>query len=147
MKKMSFRRATLLLSFLMSLSLFCGCKKDIDPDFFCTMVFENHTCRSLNVTMSHYPHLNSDEAVLFSLDIVAGASSSGKITEHALYELSTCTVRFDDGKKLEYHRERNGEIADPSNPLNPLAYEFKKIDDVEGSLTFSITDAHYLQGE
>ena len=101
----------------------------------------------LSLLMSHYPHLNSDEAVLLSLDIVAGASASGKITEHALYELSTCTVRFHDGKKLEYHRERNGEVVDPSNPLNPLAYVFEKIDNVEGSLTFSITDVYYLQAE
>ena len=59
----------------------------------------------------------------------------------------TCSIVFDDGKKLEYSKETiDDTIADRTSPLSIMAYEYNNVGSQQ-TYTFTIKESHYLSAE
>ena len=73
------------------------------------------------------------------------------MSDCSVNRLSTVSIVFDDGKKLDYHIDSNKlndeSSTDPSSPLSRTAYEWSRIDDIISVYTFRITELYYLQAQ
>lgn len=115
----------------------------------------NDTGHSMHLKMSWYePSDNWSEHEFYSVDIPSGSLSWVDFAledYHGSY-FSSCSITFDDGKRLNYHVDvpedyEFGRIStDPSSPLSPSAYSVE----VNNGLvirSFIFNEEHYLLAE
>ena len=125
------------LFILLSLCIvFCAasCERDVEEERsgIITYVFKNDSGHSLSIEISGTSAYQ---------DIMSGFLSL------AVMDFYTCSIVFDDGKKLEYSKETiDDTIADRTSPLSIMAYDYNNVGSQQ-TYTFTITESHYLSAE
>ena len=122
-----------------------------------TYVFKNDSGHSLSIEISEAKGEIDEETrkpsilkKIISLDIPQGTSAYQDIRgwiSFPIMDFYSCSIVFDDGKKLEYSKETIDDVvADRSNPLSVMAYEHNSVGSQQ-TYTFTITESHYQLAE
>ena len=152
-----------ILFILLSLCIvFCAasCERDVEEERsgIITYVFKNDSGHSLSIEISEAKGVIDKETrkpsglnKIISLEIPKGTSAYQDIMSGflslAVMDFYTCSIVFDDGKKLEYSKETiDDTIADRTSPLSIMAYEYNNVGSQQ-TYTFTITESHYLSAE
>ena len=134
----------ILFILLSSCIVFCAtsCERDVEEERsgIITYVFKNDSGHSLSIEISEAKgEINKETRKpssfkkIISLDIPKGTSAYQDIMSGflslAVMDFYTCSIVFDDGKKLEYSKETiDDTIADRTSPLSIMAYEIEEFD-------------------
>lgn len=150
----------ILFILLSSCIVFCAtsCEREGEERMgIITYVFKNDSGHSLSIEISEAKGEIDKETrkpssfkKIISLDIPQGTSAYQDIrgrVSFPIMDFYTCSIVFDDGKKLEYSKETIDDVvADRSNPLSVMAYEHNSVGSQQ-TYTFTITESHYLSAE
>ncbi len=144
------KKTGVIICLCMGIMSLVGCRHNgsYDVEGLNSVVFENMTVHALQIDVWELNHTTGMEDRFCSLDIPAGSSSSKEVIRLAFStgQFSTCTIVFDDGKTLTYHRDLDWVRNDPLSPLLPAAYTINRLDEM-CVWTFKITDYYYQRAE
>ena len=135
-----------------------SCDRTVDPDFdvFYTCAINNVSNHSLSI--SYYDFAGVDKETrrpvktkeVFSLEVPPRKTLYKSVyagVDAPILHFYSCTIVFDDGRKLEYSKTSvDDNIISSINPLSVKAYDCSAVDGVS-IYTFTITNEHYSAAE
>ena len=143
-----------ILFILLSLCIvFCAasCERDVEEERSGIITYVSIEISEAKGVIDKETRKPSGLKKIISLDIPKGTSAYQDIMSGflslAVMDFYTCSIVFDDGKKLEYSKETiDDTIADRTSPLSIMAYEYNNVGSQQ-TYTFTITESHYLSAE